>query len=48
MDSMWAVLFAIGVSLLIFLICREIVCWYFKLNAMIELLTEIRDSQKWK
>ena len=48
MDSLMGVLLAIGVALLIFLICREIVCWYFKLNAIVELLTEIRDSQKSK
>lgn len=32
--------------LLIFLICREIVCWYFKLNKINETLIEIRDLLK--
>lgn len=31
------------VLLIIFLVCREIVCWYFKINQNIALLTEIRD-----
>ena len=35
------VVFAILVA--IFLICREIVCWYWKINAQVALLTEIRD-----
>ena len=33
-------------SLLIFLICREIVCWYFKMNEITKLLREIKDSLK--
>jgi hypothetical protein len=28
----------------IFLFCREIVCWYWKINKATVLLTEIRDS----
>jgi len=31
------------VVLALFLICREIVCWYWKINRGIALLTEIRD-----
>lgn len=27
-------------------ICREIVCWYWKINDNIKLLTEIRDELK--
>jgi hypothetical protein len=32
--------------IVIFLLCREIVCWYWKTNMMISLLTEIRDELK--
>lgn len=32
------------ISIVISLICREIVCWYFKLNEVVSLLKEIRDS----
>jgi hypothetical protein len=32
------------VSLIIFLICREIVCWYFKLNEMVRLLGGIKEQ----
>ena len=31
------------VLILFFLVCREIVCWYLKINRRIALLTEIRD-----
>lgn len=31
------------ICFIIFLICREIVCWYFKINQMVGLLKEIRD-----
>lgn len=31
------------VSLVIFLVCREIVCWYFKMNEVVSLLKEIKD-----
>jgi predicted Zn-ribbon and HTH transcriptional regulator len=31
------------VTIVIFLIGREIVCWYLKINISVELLTEIRD-----
>ncbi len=36
----------ICISLLVFLVCREIVCWYFKMNEVTKLLKEIRDSLK--
>lgn len=31
------------VIMIIFLICREIVCWYFKINERLAVLQEIRD-----
>ena len=34
------------VFVLVFLICRELVCWYWKINKNIALLTEIRDLLK--
>jgi hypothetical protein len=34
------------IALIIFLVCRELVCWYFKINKTVELLEEIRDSLK--
>ncbi len=33
-------------SIAIWLIMRPVVCWYFKINQNIELLTEIRDLLK--
>jgi hypothetical protein len=32
--------------LVLFLVFREVVCWYWKINVRIELLTEIRDLLK--
>ena len=32
----------VAVAILIFLVCREIVCWYFKYNAMVRELEAIR------
>lgn len=34
------------IFIVIFLICREIVCWYWKMNETVSLLTEIRDLLK--
>lgn len=34
------------ILLIITLICREIICWYFKINELVSLLKEIRDSSK--
>jgi hypothetical protein len=31
------------VMVAIFLLCREVVCWYFKINQRIDLLNEIAD-----
>ncbi|MDP2816090.1 MAG: hypothetical protein Q8O19_05365, partial [Rectinemataceae bacterium] len=36
------VIFAV-VVIVIFLVCREIICWYWKINQQVALLTEIRD-----
>ncbi len=40
MESLITILIVVGV----FLICREFVTWYWKLNAITVLLTEIRDE----
>jgi hypothetical protein len=32
-----------GIVITLFLIFREFVCWYWKLNQCVELLTEIRN-----
>lgn len=46
MESAIGPIIVIAVMLLFFLIGRELVCWYFKINKTIELLEEIRDSLK--
>lgn len=37
-----ALLAVLAIILVIFLICREIVCWYWKVNEIVALLTDIR------
>lgn len=39
-------LVAIAVAILIFLVLREFWCWFYKLNAILETLREIRDELK--
>ena len=38
--------FAIIILVIVFLICREIVCWYYKINKAISLLEKIADNTK--
>ncbi len=40
------VLVTIAIVLILFLLCRELVCWYFKINERVRLLREIRDQLK--
>jgi hypothetical protein len=42
-SSLDVLLVALVVLIVIFLVCRELVCWYLKINRGIALLTEIRD-----
>ena len=41
-QSFWIV----AASIIIFLICRELFCWYWKQNQIISLLTDIRSELK--
>lgn len=36
-------LIALLIAIIGFLICRELFCWYFKINKRVALLSEIRD-----
>lgn len=50
MDSenpLFYILISITVFILVFLIGREIVCWYLKINKTIDVLEEIRDLIKY-
>lgn len=38
-----AILIALAVVVVVFLIVREVLCWYWKVNQAVALLTEIRD-----
>lgn len=46
MDLFLPQLIYLLIVIVIFLICREIICWYWKINDNIELLREIRDLLK--
>ena len=37
-ESLIGFFIGIGVTLIVFLICREIICWYWKINKIVELL----------
>ncbi len=39
-------LIAVGIVLLVIAVIRELICWYFKFNAILDRLTEIRDLLK--
>jgi hypothetical protein len=34
---------ALGVGFAVFMILREVMCWYYKINRMVSLLEDIRD-----
>ncbi len=37
------VLISLVISIIIFLVCREIFCWYWKINQRVELLKAIKS-----
>ncbi len=43
LDTLSGGLIALAVIVAIFLIIREIICWYWKINKAVNLLTDIRD-----
>ena len=38
-----AIVIGLAIVLVVFLLVREVLCWYWKINKTISLLTEIRD-----
>tara|TARA_R110001606_G_scaffold397550_1_gene574390 strand:- start:695 stop:913 length:219 start_codon:yes stop_codon:yes gene_type:complete len=40
LNEITGILIIVGISIFIFLLCREIVCWYWKINKRNELLVE--------
>lgn len=45
-DELTIALVYLAIVIVIFLIFRELVCWYWKINASLEVLREIRDLLK--
>jgi hypothetical protein len=44
--DMASTLIVLGIIVVLFLLFREVVCWYWKINRRLEMLTEIRDLLK--
>ena len=44
MNSLIGIIITLGIVLIVFLVCREITCWYWKINEALEVLYDIRDS----
>ncbi len=44
MDNPVTILVVLAIIVFVFLICREFVCWYFKLNEMVRLLGVISEQ----
>ena len=45
MDIKWIII-AIAISIAVFLILREFICWYWKINERVTLLEDILDELK--
>ena len=43
---MYNILFVILVGVLFFIIGREIICWYFKINKIVSLLENIEENTR--
>ena len=37
---------SVAISIGVFLLLREVMCWYFKINARLKISTDIRDELK--
>ena len=45
MDEGWGyAIFAILAAIVVFLILREVVCWYYKINRIVDLLEQINTK----
>ena len=42
-QAVFAILIGISVTFVVFLLLREVFCWYWKINRAVALLGEIRD-----
>ena len=40
MEDLLTLIVVIAIAVLLFFVCREIICWYFKINERIRLLEE--------
>ena len=43
-DMMFSGIAGLVVLIIIFLICREVICWYWKINESVELLKDIKSE----
>jgi len=45
-DMMFSAIAGLVALVIIFLICRELICWYWKINEAVDLLREIHKELK--
>ena len=43
-DPLAAAVIALAIVIVILLVFREVVCWYWKINRMVELLAQLRQA----
>ena len=52
MSNAEMIFLAVVVSLAVFLILREVICWYFKINkrlsVMVDIKSELIQANKWR
>ena len=52
MSNAEIVFLSMFVSLIVFLVLREVICWYFKinhrLNVMVDIRSELIQANKWR
>ena len=44
MEILGTIIWILFLSLLVFVVCRELICWYWKINDTVKNLSEINDK----
>lgn len=44
MEILGTIIWILFLSLLVFVACRELICWYWKINATVKNLSEINEK----
>jgi len=46
MDTTTLTLMYLAIAVLVFIVCREFTCWYFKMSEIVDILKDIRDGRR--